>query len=117
MNRALPPRARGCRAGTPGGKQGHSRAVPGAIGLVGGNAATGEPTIGPGWATVGPRSLRQGCYGVSAKTAVPGHGHGIGHISRKSPPRPEPGGPRGRKLMLRIDPVGAPALLRFEGLD
>src|ERR1035441_2451350 len=35
----------------------------------------------------------------------------------KGPPRPEPGGAGRRRSMLLIDPIGALAALRFEGLD
>ena len=37
--------------------------------------------------------------------------------TKKSPPRPEPGGPGRRRSMLLVDPVGALALVGFEGLD
>src|ERR1017187_9666961 len=44
-------------------------------------------------------------------------GFHIARCRKKSPPRPEPGGPGRRRAMLRVDAVGPLAALRFEGLD
>src|ERR1035441_8020267 len=108
-------RGRGRATGRASGRAG---IVPRAGGLVGRTPApASEPGVGHRSATFGPRSRRRRPVGVSANAAVTAPWRpGIG-TNEKSPPRPEPGGPGGRGSMLLVDPVGALALVGFEGLD
>jgi hypothetical protein len=72
MNRALPPRDCGCRILAPGRPSGLARAVPGALGLVGGVAAVAsESRVGHCCATFGPRSFLQRRLGVFCWPRLP----------------------------------------------
>src|ERR1017187_2611283 len=70
--------------------------------------------------------VRRGCFLVafvvgsidtihrSVRCLKQGHNRGV---PKKSPPRPEPGGPGRRRAMLRVDSVRPLTTLGFEGLD
>src|ERR1017187_2307460 len=80
-------------------------------------AAVAEPGIGHRCATSGPRSFLKRWLGVLAKAAVAASWRPGIRTNEKSPPRSKPGGPGRRRSMLVIDPIGALAALRSEGLD
>src|ERR1039458_1766464 len=62
-------------------------------------------------ATVRPRAGGRRPLGLWA------HPPGMAARSKKSPPRPEPGGRKRGRVMLRVDFVGAVPLVGFEGFD
>src|SRR5260370_40627486 len=118
MNRSLPPGDCGRGSTAASGASRGARPLPGTGGLVGGVAApAGEPTIGPLYATLGPRSNGQRGVGVSGKAAATEPRDARLALEQKSPPEPGPVGQERKESRPRVDAVVAGARFGFERLD
>src|SRR5260370_24723137 len=104
MNRSLPPGDCGRGSTAASGASRGAWPLPGSGGLVGGVAApAGEPTIGPLYATLGPRSTGQRGVGASGKAAATEPPAARFALEEKSPPEPAPGRQARTYSRLRVD--------------